>query len=92
MSEVPFYLPMSSQEAQTGGADFITEHHDLYTVTLVLRGGENWGALLYHPPLVCLFLWAPVDLFKFDWHGSEESQSAEIWAVRVLWGKTQSLN
>lgn len=47
---------MSSQETQAGGADFVTEHHDLYTVTLVLRGGENWGALLHHPPLVSFFL------------------------------------
>lgn len=50
------YLPVSSQKAQTGGADFVTEHHYLYAVTLVVGGAENWGAFLHHPPLVCLIL------------------------------------
>lgn len=28
------YIPVSSQKTQTGGADFIIEHHDLYVVAL----------------------------------------------------------
>lgn len=78
------YLPVSSQKTQTGGADFITEYHYLYAVTLVVGWSVNWGALLHHPPLVCLSLWRPSDLLEFDWHGPEEN---EVRAVRVLWGK-----
>lgn len=50
------YLPVSSQKAQTGGADFVIEYHYLYTVTILVGGGKNWGAFLHHPPLVWLFL------------------------------------
>ena len=64
ISWFPLNLPVSSQKAQTGGADFIIEHHNLYAVTFVLGGGENWGALLHHPPLVSLFV-RPIDLLKF---------------------------
>lgn len=78
------YLPVSSQKAKTGRADFITEYLYLYAVTLVVGWSENWGALLHHPPLVCLSLGRSSDLLKFDWHGPEES---EVWAIRVLWGK-----
>lgn len=72
---------MSSQEAQTGGADFIIEHPDLDAATFGFRGGEDRGALLHHPPLVHLFVRCLVDLFKSNGHGPKEGQRLEFWTL-----------
>lgn len=78
---------MSSQKAQTGGADFVVEHADLDAATFGLRGGENGGALLHHPPLVRLLVRCPVDLLQSNGHGPEESQRLEVWTLWRLWGE-----
>lgn len=75
-----WYLPMSSQEAQTGRTDFVTEYNYFDAVTVVV--GWTRGTLLYHPPLVSLtLLHTAHDLLKFDGHRPEETK---VWTVRVI--------
>lgn len=69
---------MSSQKAQTGWTDFIVEHHDLDAVTARVGEVGNRGALLHHPPLVCLLVGAPVGLLQPERQGPEESQSLDV--------------
>lgn len=66
-------VPVSGQKAQAGGADFITEYHDLYVVTLGISWREIWWTLFHHPPLVWIHLGFSRNLLEFDGHGPEES-------------------
>lgn len=74
-------VPMSGQKAQTGGADFITEYHHLYVVTLGIGWRESRWTLFHHPPLVWIYLWFSRNLLEFDGHGPEESQ---LFTLHVL--------